>query len=450
MRMLKYKSVQNSGGNNKEDKFGNSLLSGTTRVEVPFIKVTIGDFTFGAFSRQEQTRMSDGFYQTAGITYPNYIQSLNIQKINGQVNQYDLSFVYPITPGDDPNFFEKVFSSVSKTRKIIFSYGDMSMPEYIYRNEKAIITKINTNFDQKTSKITYTVSATSSASLANSAGQYYQKLTNKKPSDVIKDMLKDPKTGLMDLFTGMANADAVKNAGLIADNDIEVDISAQPNMTPLAYIKYLVSCMIPIGTPANTTKIQSFYALTIHDEAENDTLPSGFTANSLGGPYFKIRQVNRNIEHSDAYEVTIGYPTGTLITEFRTENNENYSIYYDYQNKLNKNEFVSRLNDDGEWVREYAPSISSNNDSFSTNAQDKIWWSKITQYPISATLTIRGLLRPALLMEYIRLNVLFYGHKHISSGLYIITKQVDNISANGYRTTLSLTKVAGEEQEDYV
>ena len=68
---------------------------------------------------------------------------------------------------------------------------------------------------------------------------------------------------------------------------------------------------------------------------------------------------------------------------------------------------------------------------------------KVTQYPISATLTIQGLLRPAQLMTYLRLNVIFPGgHKHISSGLYIITQQQDNIDGNGYRTTLSLTRIA--------
>ena len=428
---------------------GNSLLTGTTRVEVPFIKVTIGDFTFGAFTKKDLGKTSDGFFKMAGITYPNYIQSLNVQKINGQVNTYTLQFIYPITPGDDPNFFEKVFSSVSQTRKIVFSYGDMASPEYIYRNERAIITKINTAFDQRTSKITYTVNATSSASLANSAGKYFPKLTNTKPSDVIKKMLKDPTNGLMDLFTGMANGAIVEREQLIADDDLAIDISAQPSMTPLAYIKYLVGQMIPIGTKQNTNKIQSFYALTIHDEAENETLPSGFSGRNLGGPYFKIKKVSKNIQHSDAYDIIIGYPTATIVTDFSIENNENYSIYYDYQNKLNKNEFVARLNDDGEWIREYAPSISSNSDSFKTTEADKVWWSKITQYPISATVTIKGLLRPALLMEYVNLQVYFFGHKHISSGLYIITKQVDNISTSGYRTTLNLTKVAGEDEEDY-
>jgi hypothetical protein len=78
-----------------------------------------------------------------------------------------------------------------------------------------------------------------------------------------------------------------------------------------------------------------------------------------------------------------------------------------------------------------------------TREEDIIWFTKVTKYPISATLKIQGLLRPAQLMQYLRLNVIFPGgNKHISSGLYIITKQMDDIGENGYTTTLSLTRIS--------
>ena len=48
-------------------------------------------------------------------------------------------------------------------------------------------------------------------------------------------------------------------------------------------------------------------------------------------------------------------------------------------------------------------------------------------------------------MSYLRVNVYFYGKRHNTSGLYIITKQVDSISENGYTTTLSLTRIGGAD-----
>lgn len=53
---------------------------------------------------------------------------------------------------------------------------------------------------------------------------------------------------------------------------------------------------------------------------------------------------------------------------------------------------------------------------------DKTWWTQVTQYPIKATLQLKGLLRSAMLMTYVKVNVYFYGQKHISSGTYIVTK----------------------------
>ena len=82
---------------------------------------------------------------------------------------------------------------------------------------------------------------------------------------------------------------------------------------------------------------------------------------------------------------------------------------------------------------------------YKTTEADKTWWTRVTQYPITAKLTIKGLLRPALLMTYLKINTIFYGRKHISSGTYIITAQNDTIDESGYKTTLSLTRIAGEE-----
>ena len=82
---------------------------------------------------------------------------------------------------------------------------------------------------------------------------------------------------------------------------------------------------------------------------------------------------------------------------------------------------------------------------FKTDANDQVWWTKATQFPINATIQIQGLLRPATLMQYVRLNVIFPGgNKHLSSGLYIVTRQVDNINQNGYATTLGLTRIKGD------
>lgn len=65
----------------------------------------------------------------------------------------------------------------------------------------------------------------------------------------------------------------------------------------------------------------------------------------------------------------------------------------------------------------------------------------MTQYPISCSVTLKGLLRPAILLTYVKLNVYFYGKKHIASGLYIVTRENDYIDESGSKTTLKLTRI---------
>ena len=419
-----------------------SLLSSGARVQVPWIKVTIGNYTFGVYSRVgvEKKNDSDFYQSTYHVQYPNFVQSLDITKINGQVNQYTLALSYPVTQTDDPNFFEKVFSSVSKTRKIVFSYGDMSMPTYIYREEEALITKIQTQFDLRSGVINYTVSAVSSAAL-NAGSNWVFQGGNFRPSERIKEIFNNAKYGLQKLFTGMnkSNIDY-----LIPSDDKQVSIEPKRNISALDYIIYLVSCMIPSSFTTPQHAATDMYVLTMHDDTTfddeyRDTLVEH-------GSYFKIERVSYKTNKSDAMQIDIGFGnTGTIVTAFSISDDENYSLLYDYNDKLEVSPYVKRLDNDGNWIDVWAPGISSSNNYFTTRPSDITWWTKVTKYPIKASITVQGLLRPAILMSYVRLNVIFPGgHKHISSGLYLVTQQKDRIDSSGYRTTLSLTKISGD------
>ena len=419
-----------------------SLLSSGARVQVPWIKVTIGNYTFGVYSRVGVEKKNDNdFYQsTYHVQYPNFVQSLDITKINGQVNQYTLALSYPVTQTDDPNFFEKVFSSVSKTRKIVFSYGDMSMPTYIYREEEALITKIQTQFDLRSGVINYTVNAVSSAAL-NAGSNWVFQGGNFRPSERIKEIFNNTKYGLQKLFTGMnkSNIDY-----LIPSDDKQVSIEPKRNISALDYIIYLVSCMIPSSFTIPQLAATDMYVLTMHDDTTFDDEYRDTMVEH--GSYFKIERVSYKTNKSDAMQIDIGFGnTGTIVTAFSVSDDENYSLLYDYNDTLEVSPYVKRLDNNGNWIDVWAPGISSSNNYFTTRPSDITWWTKVTKYPIKASITVQGLLRPAILMSYVRLNVIFPGgHKHISSGLYLVTQQKDRIDSNGYRTTLSLTKISGD------
>jgi hypothetical protein len=197
--------------------------------------------------------------------------------------------------------------------------------------------------------------------------------------------------------------------------------------------------MVPAGSGNGVNR--DVYTLTIYD----DSITSSDRALSKNGPYFKVTKVSTAVDHGDAYEIDVGINTSTIVRSFNIEKNENYSIYYEYQNLAHPENYVRRLNKDGLWEDVYAPTSMARTNSFKANASDQVWWTKATQFPVNAKIQIQGLLRPATLMQYVRLNVIFPGgNKHLSSGIYLVTSQVDNIGPAGYATTLGLTKIKGD------
>lgn len=409
-----------------------SIVSAQNRVESPFIIVKIGKYTFGACSDMSSRQKMK---QVMKVTFPNYMQAINIVKVNGAVNTYNLRMEYGITEVDDPNMLEKVFSSVSKSREIQLSYGDWNAPAFIYKEETAIITKVVSNVDFNNSKILYTITCVSSA-LSLKAGNFSFGARNAKPSDVIIELLKNEAYGLSTIFTGMRNITKVGLNSLIARDDKKVKIEAKDSINILDYIAYLVNCMVDQNDAGGTLK-KANYFWAVYDDINNE----------YGGTYFKVVKVTAGTQYNisySTYEVDIGYPSGSYVSSFTVNSDNTWSILYDYSQEVQQPQYSYSINKEGEIVSVESPAITKSSKYLKTTEADKTWWTQMTQFPITAKLTIKGLLRPTLLMTYIKVNTYFFGHKHVSSGLYIITRQEDSIDSSGYKTTLSLTRISGD------
>ena len=411
------------------------LLSTPTLVESPFITLKIGNYTFGTYtSKQSQNTLS--------VTYPNYMQSINIVKVNGTVNKYTIKMVYQIQAGEDPNLLDRIFSSVGYgTIKI--SYGDYSAPSFIYKEEEAIINKLQSSIDFSSSKISYTLTCTSNA-LALVGNAFDFGARTMKPSDRIMEVLFSSAYGLQNIFTGMSNQTIART--LIASDDKSVALLPKLSTDPLTYLNYLVSSMVPVGE--STVDVgKSTYYLTVVDD----------TSNKYGGPYFKVSKVTsgttaESLTASDVYTVDVGYSgykddsPSSLVTSFTIQNDDSWALLYNYSQSIETNSYVYQIDQDGNLQTVFSPNISRSSLTNTTTAIQKSWWTQMTQFPITASLTIKGLLRPAMLMTYVRINSMFYGQRHVSSGLYVITKQEDIVDSSGYRTVLTLLRVTGDNQ----
>lgn len=415
-----------------------NLMSTTSRVEAPVIIAKIGTATFGLYNKTKTSvEVFNKYYLATKVTYPNYMHSLTVTKINGALNRYTLTLVYPITANDDPNMIDKILSSVSKSRKLTLTYGDATTPAFMYKEEEALITKVNSQLSANDAKITYTIEAVSTA-LNLTAGTFsFPRRNNTKPSDVIKELLYNRSYGLLDIFYGMSDKQTVLQSGVILADDRPVDLAAKTSITIFDYLNYLVSCMSPINDSNSSIQKSGRYVLTVHDDVSN----------TFSGPYFKVSMmVNKTPSTTsiDYYTIDIGYPSKDLVSNFTISDNEAYAILYEYSKDINQTNYIYRIADNGSLDEIYSPAITNSAALKKTTTVDKTWWSNMTQYPISAQITIKGLLRAAILMSYLRVNVYYYGKKYNASGLYIITKQEDKIDTNGYTTTLSLTRI-GED-----
>lgn len=417
------------------------LLSSMNRVETPFIEVEIGGVTLGLFSQGSKNIIEGNqAYKANTKFYPNFMKSLNVKKVNGAINTYILNLVYTIQPGDDPNLIEKILSKAKDTRTIFISYGDLSLPTYIYRREEALITDVKSRPNFAGSNISYTIYATSKSLLSNAAKYNFQG-RSAKASDLIKELLYNEEYKLQDIFYGMRDKQKVLQYNLIPSDDIVTTIQTQTNMTVLEYLKYLVRCMSPNTNSNNTIVKNEAYRINVVDD----------TSDIFSGPYFKITKLSSNLQKDtlNVYNIDMGYPDKNVVFNFELEDNQVWSMFYNYANEVELPSYIQRIDNKGNLVSEYSPTYSNSKELLKTTSEDRSWWTNMVNYPINATLRIKGLLRPAILMSYIYINAQFYGKPHISSGYYIVTQQVDDISEAGYRTTLSLMRVGIEEVEQW-
>ena len=393
------------------DVSGPPLPVALNPVEAPFVEVTIGGHKFGVFENNNRFDK-----------YPNYIESLNVKKTNASMNEYTINLVHQVRPGGNPNFIDELLSK-NGYDKITIRYGDAnSNVEFIDSN--ALLIGASVSFDFTSSNIRYTLSTTSSAISIASHKRNFAKVVN-KPSNVIRDLLyKDSNEDLLNAFPRMRDKNFVEKNNLIPTNDTTVEIEEFKDINVLTYVKNLVSSM----------------------KSDTDDIVNANYMLDFNNGYFSIDQVSTTYSYdSSLYEVNINYPDDNQVFSFNVDTNYSWPISYEYSGKVSN--FNYEISDTGD-INTYKTN-SSQLLNFSNQMQMNVndnWWKQVTEFPISAKLNCRGLLSPQLLLTYIKINCKYYGNDRITSGIYIVTGQEDTLGGSGYKTTLSLLRVAGYKE----
>lgn len=398
----------------KKLSLGN-LLSFPTLVEAPFIELSFNGVVIGG-------------YGNAGDKYPNYITSLNIEKINGRINQYTINLVYQIRPGEDPNAIDKLLSRTGYTNTLKIRYGDAAIGTY-FKEEEAVIMGATHQEDPTASKITYSIKAVSSLARIQNSSYTFSAKTAKPSSELFYLLYENPETSkeLLAVFPGMSNRSQVASLNLIPTNDKEIVIPGGNNMSGVERLNQVVSYMQNLSNP------HSSYFLTFLDDK-----------GKLGGSVFKITELvpieasASKDELSNSYYVDVGYPGNNFVTNFSVTDNLYWPIYFKYSGSIPKYNYnIDRM---GNLQKEPVNALTLNR-YLETDVTRMNWWQSLTAFPISATLTIKGLMKPTMLMENVFIYAQFYGEEDMTSGIYSIIGQQDKIDSSGYTTTLSLLRV---------
>lgn len=387
---------------------GASLPSTINFVEAPYGKITLGGVTIGSYTNKK---------------FPNYLNGINVRKTNGSLNEYTINLTHQIYPGDNPNYIDNLISK-NGYNKIQIEYGDAEAG-IAFRDIEALLINAKSSFDFFNNRINYTLSATSSSVMSAVNRRNYTSVTD-KPSNIINKMLYD--TGeLLEYFPGMANKSFVNSNNLIPSNDEKVTIAAVSNTTPLNYMNKLVASM---------SNKDSIYYMSIDDNNRNES-------------YFKIKQINTNFPTAYfplVYEIDINYPDeNSLAYNFSVDTDYSWPLAYEYAGGISTYNYD--IDNAGKLISEKLTSnLKSITNVQGANVQDKNWWKNVTEFPVKATLEIKGLTTYTMLLNYIKVNVFYFGQKRNSSGIYIVTGQEDSLSGNGFKTKLSLLRVAGDNQ----
>lgn len=398
----------------KGDIGGAYLPSTVNYVEAPYAKITLGGVTFGTYS---------------GGSYPNYIQGVDVKKTNGSMNEYTVTLIHQVAPGDNPNYIDNLIAA-NGFNIITIEYGD-AQAGVAFRSVNALLIDVKSKYDFLNSCITYTLYATSSSVMSTLQRRNYPAVKD-KPSNIINKMLYE--TGeLLQYFPAMVNKTLVSSNNYIPNNDKEVELDAVENTTPLNYLNKLVSSMVSTTSGAIN---DSIYYLDINDE---DSL----------GPYFTIQEVGTKLSTSSfplVYEIDINYPDEeSLAYNFSVNTDYTWPLAYQYNSGFSNYDYG--ITTAGKTFKQASnlgiKSVTGTTNSFIT---DKNWWTNVTEFPVKATLELKGLTSYVLLLNYIKVNVYYFGNKRLSSGVYIVTGQEDILSGNGFRTRLDLLRVAGDNQ----
>ena len=413
----------------KSDKKSNTLKSKSVKYNRVFGELSSSPILIQApYVEVDMNGIKIGGYNNSADKYPNHIVDLTVEKINNKINTYTISMVHQVRVGEDPNIIDSVLSRTGYQNKVKIRYGD-SANGTIFKEEEAYVIDVTYNENVASANIAYTIKAVSSVGFVKYSYMSYPAITSKPSTEITKLMYNSGQssTQLQKAFKGMKNKQAVLGKKLIPTNDAVVNIPGLADASPYDRLVQLVANMRDSTNPTGT------YMLSFNDGTNNNSS-------------FKVTEVkrqnttNKDVLTKNCYTLDVGYPGNTMITSFSLDNDVYWPLYYKYAGKVASYNYD--IDYTGKIIRTKVNPLDVDDKFQSKNVEKMNWWEYVRSYPVSASVTIKGLMRPTMMMENVYVFSQIYGQEDLATGLYSIIGQTDSVGGNGCTTTLKLLKVS--------
>lgn len=396
----------------KRELVKGNLTSYPTLVQAPYIELDLNGVTIGGYNNDADK-------------YPNHLISMDIDKVNGRINNYTINIVHQIRAGEDPNLIDTLLSRTGYRNKVKIKYGDSAYSSF-FKEEEAYIIDVTHTDNVSSASINYTIKAISSVGSIQSATYQFSSVMDKPSNQIIKLLYENASTSveLLGILEGMRNKSEALGKNLIPQDDDVISIPGLKDASLIDRITQLVSKMRDSKNPSTT------YTLTYIDGKK---------------PYFKIGKIkqtnaSKSVALKNCYYVDVGFPGDSFVTNFSLNNDVYWPMYYKYAG--NFSEYKYNIDYSGNIYSQKIHPLELDDKFQTKNVSQMNWWEYVRSYPVSASLTIKGLMKPVMLIENIYIYSTFYGQEDLATGIYSIIGQKDRVDGSGYSTTLELLKVS--------
>lgn len=395
----------------------------TGSLYTPFIEFIVGGIKFATYE-------SNDYFMQMSCTFSG--TGLDV------ANQYSIQLAYMPKPNQDPNFIDEALAGVTADNKpVTIRFGYNGIPGYnlLSSTYKCLITGYTVTIQNN--YFYYTINCVSQGTMYREQRFNFPRVPNI-----------DPINWIYQCWTG--NIKGLESLSDQYDLKIDQDAYGHVEKMDIGYNKDSEGNVTNNDSALNDVTVFEFLDTVLYNIKDTDNDNAVYWYELVDTKEKQTVVIHRTVIESEkdlSGLATFTFDWGGNHQDNST-NNLILSFETEYKGEVNiamtEDIFSKKYAIDSEGRKltamgyfEYLVPDYVRQDYY----RDAKFWSRSTLWAYNAQMELLGIPADIPIGAYIEVNPLIYGRKHHTAGIYIITGARCDISANGFRTNLSLTKV---------